>query len=90
MTAKNPGKSVYKVTGTVFIEANSVRHAAHIAKGTFQMRENGPAIFVVEERQVQFGSPYLVDLTKTSGEKGYAEPIGEADTDVKIGGTDAW
>jgi 1,2-phenylacetyl-CoA epoxidase PaaB subunit len=74
-TAKAASKNVYKVTGTVYVEANNVRHAAHIAKGTFQMKENGPAVFVVEERSISFGTPYLVDLTKESGQEGYVAPI---------------
>ena len=75
--AKPASKAVYKVTGTVYVEANSIRHAAHIAKGTFQMKvkENGPAVFVVEERSISFGSPYLVDLSKNAGEQGYVEPV---------------
>jgi 1,2-phenylacetyl-CoA epoxidase PaaB subunit len=68
-------KQVYKVTGTVYVEANNARHAAHIAKGTFQMKENGPAVFVVEERSISFGSPYLVDLSKEAGQPGYLEPV---------------
>jgi 1,2-phenylacetyl-CoA epoxidase PaaB subunit len=73
--AKSASKQVYKVTGTVYVEANNVRHAAHIAKGTFQMKENGPAIFVVEERSISFGAPYVVDLAKNQGEQGYAELV---------------
>jgi hypothetical protein len=75
MIGKSAKKNVYKVTGTVYVEASSVRHAAHIAKGTFQMKENGPAVFVVEERSVGSGAPYVVDLEKTEGQPGYAEAV---------------
>lgn len=83
MANKPEIKHVYKVTGTVFVEANNVRHAAHVAKGTFQMKENGPAIFVVEERQVSFGSPYCVDLNLP----GHADRVFDEDAKTKIGGT---
>lgn len=79
-TSNTSETSVYKVTGTVYVEAKSVRHAAHIAAGTFQMKENGPAVFVVEERTVTLGEPYTVDLSKKAGQPGYVESI-------KVGGT---
>ena len=72
-------KRTYKVTGTVYVEASSIRHAAHIARGTFQMEEGGPTVFVVEERTLSFGSPYLVDLSKSNGQTGYTDKIGGTD-----------
>jgi len=75
MVKKSAGKQVYKVTGTVYVEAKNVRHAAHVAKGTFQMIENGPAIYVVEAREASFGVPYIVDLSKKEGQPGYIEIV---------------
>ncbi len=86
--ALGTSKRVYKVTGTVYVEAKSVRHAAHIGKGTFQMKDDGPAIFIVEEWSVSFGQPYIVDLNKKAGSTGYIELVYRGKEDEKIGGTD--
>jgi hypothetical protein len=74
-TSKEPKRSTFKVTGTVYVEATSIRHAAHVAKGVFQMKANGPAIFTVEERTMSYGLPFQVDLSKEFGQSGYQEPI---------------
>jgi hypothetical protein len=39
------------------------------------MKEGGPAVFVVEERSISFGAPYIVDLTKAEGQQGYIESV---------------
>lgn len=74
MTSKR-GTSVYKVTGTVYVEAENIRHAAHVGKGIFQMKDDGPAVFTVEERTTAYGQPYIVDLDKKAGEAGYIAPV---------------
>lgn len=66
----------YRVTGSVYVEACSARHAAHIGKGVFQMKgADGPFLFIVEERCVNLENPCSVDLSKVKGQKGYVEDV---------------
>lgn len=65
----------YKVTGSVYVEACSVRHAAHKGKGVFQMKDGGPYLFTVEERCVSLKNQASVDLSKSKGQKGYVEDV---------------
>jgi hypothetical protein len=68
-------KSHYKVTVTLYVEANSPRHAAHIAKGVLQSKDSKVDHFTVEERTLTYGQPYSVNLSKEKGEVGYLEVI---------------
>jgi hypothetical protein len=64
-------KTTYKVTCVVQVQANNARHAAHIAKGVMQMKDDGPTQFRVEEQTITYGNCYSVDLEKKEGEPGY-------------------
>jgi len=72
MSAKeiSKGKSTYRVTATVYVEAQNMRHAAHIAAGAFAAREEEerPQFFTVEERTSQYGQPYLVDINASGAQ----------------------
>jgi hypothetical protein len=63
--------ATYRVTGVVHVRADSASHAARIAKGVFQMKENCPAKFTVQVVEPIYRQSESVDLDKKMGEPGY-------------------
>jgi hypothetical protein len=66
--AKKPKLKQYKVTTVVYVDAQSPRHAAHIASGVAQSQEHPLNLFTVEETTAS----WTVDLDKGADEPGYA------------------
>lgn len=68
---KKPKLKQYKVTTVVYVDAQSPRHAAHIASGVAQSQDNPLTLFTVEETVASWS----VDLEKAEGEAGYTQPL---------------
>lgn len=74
-------KRKYRVTSTVVVTAMNPRHAAHIAKGVYEIRgPESPQHFNVEE--VGPLASWDIDLTKRLGQEGYAE---RTDSSMPVG-----
>lgn len=70
------GKGYFKVTTTVIVQANNVRHAAHIAQGMAQSDNITINEYTVEDRSSAFGPTYKVDLSvKDAWQDGYCDQL---------------